>query len=149
MAQKTHPIGLRVGLWQRKWNNTWYASNNSYKKIFFSHYHVDQFLHNFFTYYSYTKKSRIKRVLLVNTRFIKTTFNLGFLFVFFYKLRNLIKTKNKKKRFIPFYKRFNIKKKIIKSIKFPKRYNKLYSKYSFQQINVKKKNTKNNTNKNK
>jgi hypothetical protein len=108
MGQKTHPIGLRVGLWQRRWNNTWYINNNVYKKLFFSHYYVDQLLQNFFTYYNYTKRAKIERALLINTRFIKTNFNLGFLFVFFYKLRTT--TKKKKKLKYKTFKWFNNKK---------------------------------------
>ena len=87
MGQKTHPIGLRVGLWQRRWNNTWYTTQNEYSKLFFAHHRVDMMLKNFFYSYSMTKKMFANRALLVNSRFIKSNINLGFLFIFFYKLR--------------------------------------------------------------
>lgn len=124
MGQKTHPIGLRVGLWQRKWNNTWYINNNVYKKLFFSHYYIDQLLQNFFTYYNYTKRSKIERALLVNTRFIKTNFNLGFLFVFFYKLRTTTKKKKIKKLKHKGFRKFSNKKFNINKFKNNNRLNK-------------------------
>lgn len=119
MGQKTHPVGLRVGLWQRKWNNTWYSASNVYKKTFFSHYFVDKFLKNFLKYYLYTKKAHIEQALLVNTRFIKTKFNLGYLFIFFYKLRTTIKKKKKKKKYTFSWNRKS-KKKTIKLNKLKK-----------------------------
>jgi len=86
MGQKTNPIGLRVGL-QRKWNNTWYSSGNDYNKLFFSYNRTNEMLQNFFYSYSMTKKMFTNRALLVNTKFIKSNVNFGFLFIFFYKLR--------------------------------------------------------------
>ena len=87
MGQKTHPIGLRVGLWQRKWNNTWFTSENSYSKLFFSHQNVNSMLSNFFYSYKLTKKMFTNRALLINSKFIKANITFGFLFIFFYKLR--------------------------------------------------------------
>ena len=87
MGQKTHPIGLRVGLWQRKWNNSWYTSTTNYSKTFFSQHRVNEMLRNFFYSYNLTKKMFTNRALLVNTRFIKSNMTSGFLFILFYKLR--------------------------------------------------------------
>lgn len=87
MGQKTHPIGLRVGFWQRKWNNTWYSSSNEYSKLFFAQHQTDEMLRNFFYSYTITKKMFTNRALLVSTRFIKSNIAAGFLFIFFYKIR--------------------------------------------------------------
>ena len=87
MGQKTHPIGLRVGLWQRKWNNTWYTSGTNYSKIFFAQNRVNEMFRNFFYSYNITKKMFTNRALLVNTKFIKANVSFGFLFIFFYKIR--------------------------------------------------------------
>lgn len=113
MGQKTHPIGLRVGLWQRKWNNTWYASNTSYNKIFFAQHRTNEMLQNFFYSYNMTKKMFTDRALLINTRFIKSNITLGFLFIFFYKFRAK-RVRRIKKAKKTFKKKYFIKKKRYK-----------------------------------
>jgi len=124
MGQKTHPIGLRVGLWQRRWNNTWYTTQNEYSKLFFAHHRVDVMLKNFFYSYSMTKKMFANRALLVNSRFIKSNINLGFLFIFFYKLRakkiRRLKKKKAKKFVLNKFKRkryFNVASKFTRNKK--------------------------------
>ena len=89
MGQKTNPIGLRVGLWQRKWNNTWYTSTAKVTNLFFSQQKLTEILRNFFYSYSLTKKKQISRALLVNTKLIKSSINVGYWFIFFYKLRKI------------------------------------------------------------
>lgn len=86
MGQKVHPNGFRVGI-TRKWNNNWFASGTEWKKLFFYQKEVEHFFKLLFHYYSYTKISRRKRVLLFDVKFFKYTLNKLFLFVFFYKLR--------------------------------------------------------------
>lgn len=86
MGQKVHPIGFRVG-YTRKWNNNWFALGTEWKKLFFYQREVEHFFKLLFHYYSYTKISRRKRVLLFDVKFFKYTLNKLFLFVFFYKLR--------------------------------------------------------------
>ena len=119
MGQKTHPIGLRVGLWQRKWNNTWYASNTSYNKIFFAQHRTNEMLQNFFYSYNMTKKMFTDRALLINTRFIKSNITLGFLFIFFYKFRAK-RVRRIKKAKKTFKKKYFIKKKRYKKKKLQK-----------------------------
>lgn len=86
MGQKVHPNGFRVGI-SRKWNNNWFASGTEWKKLFFFQKEVETFFKLLFHYYSYTKISRRKRVLLFDVKFFKYTMNKLFLFIFFYKLR--------------------------------------------------------------
>jgi len=113
VGQKTNPTGLRVGLWQRKWNNSWFVANMGYSKIFFAHHRTEVMLRNFFNSYNMTKKMFTKRALVVNTKFIKSNISFGFLFIFFYKLRakKIRRVRKLKKRF---KKKLFTKKKILK-----------------------------------
>lgn len=87
MGQKTHPIGLRVGI-HRKWNESWHAEGLEYKTLFFAQHYVEEVLKYFFYFYNYTKTAVTKRVFLMNAKFIKPgNFEL-YIFGFFYKLRS-------------------------------------------------------------
>ena len=104
MGQKTHPIGLRVGIY-RKWAVSWYSqinektprqfsfhnqSNKSYGKIvsrggiFHSIWH-DTWI-KLFSRYSFTKFSRIRRILLINISQFKTNNGHIYFFCFYIKL---------------------------------------------------------------
>lgn len=86
MGQKIHPIGFRVGV-SRKWNSSWFASDLEWKKLFFYQREVENFFRSLFHYYSYTKISKRKRVLLFDVKLFKYSLHKIFIFVFFYKLR--------------------------------------------------------------
>lgn len=86
MGQKIHPIGFRVGV-NRKWNYNWFATGAEWKKLFFYQKEVETFFRYLFHFYSYTKISRRKRVLLFDVKFFKYNLNKLFIFVFFYKFR--------------------------------------------------------------
>lgn len=86
MGQKIHPIGFRVGV-SRKWNSSWFASDLEWKKLFFYQREVENFFRFLFHYYSYTKISKRKRVLLFDVKLFKYSLQKIFIFVFFYKLR--------------------------------------------------------------
>lgn len=103
MGQKSHPIGLRLGI-HRKWNTTWFAEKNNYKISFFAQHQVEQILKAFFYFYSYTKNSSTKRLLLVDLKWYRAGFFQMYLFVFFYKFyskkrRKVIKRRKAKKKF--------------------------------------------------
>jgi len=86
MGQKTHPIGLRVGIY-RKWNTTWFVEKNNYKSEFFTQIQVEQFFKYFFYFYSYTKISKTKRVWLVDLKWYRLGMLQIYIFIFFYKFR--------------------------------------------------------------
>lgn len=88
MGQKTHPIGLRVGIY-RKWNTTWFAEKNIYKSSFFAQIQVEQFFKHFFYFYSYTKISKTKKVWLVDLKWYRLGTLQVYIFIFFYKFRPL------------------------------------------------------------
>lgn len=104
MGQKTHPNGLRVGLY-RKWVSSWYGSRNeqnsfnpSIKKnflspqgvisarggVFFSN--IDDFIENIFKRYFMTKISFSRRLRLVDFRFFKGRGGQTYGFLFYTKL---------------------------------------------------------------
>ncbi len=93
MGQKTHPIGLRVGI-HRKWNFTWYATDKSYKKQFFQQNQIETFFKTIFHFYPYTKVSRIKKVLLIDLKFFRYGIEEFAVFIFFYKFRKRHQKKN-------------------------------------------------------
>ncbi len=98
MGQKTHPIGLRVGI-NRKWTSTWYSFNNEKSSIAgtsnsqlsqsFSKKEpiniqsvissrggnyvpgIQSFLENLFLRYTYTKLSTTRRFFPVDFRLFK------------------------------------------------------------------------------
>lgn len=86
MGQKIHPQGLRVGT-TRKWNSSWFSSSVEWKQLFFYQREVENFFKVLFYFYSYTKISRRKKVLLFDLKLFKYNITKIFLFVFFYKLR--------------------------------------------------------------
>lgn len=86
MGQKIHPHGLRVGI-HRKWNNSWFASGLEWKKLFFYQKEVENFFKVLFSFYPYTKISRIKKILLFDVKIFKYSIDKLFIFIFFYKLR--------------------------------------------------------------
>lgn len=88
MGQKTHPIGLRIGIY-RKWNTTWFAEKNDYKTSFFAQLQVEQFFKFFFYFYSYTKISKTKRVWLVDLKWYRLGVLQVYIFIFFYKFRTV------------------------------------------------------------
>lgn len=86
MGQKIHPNGLRVGFF-RKWNNTWFVEKEAYNSLFFAQQYLEHFLKTFFHFYSYTKNSATKKVLLVDLKWFLAGNTQLYFFVFFYKLR--------------------------------------------------------------
>lgn len=86
MGQKTHPIGLRIGI-HRKWNTTWFAEGENYKTSFFAQNQVEQFFKSFFYFYSSTKSSWTKRVWLVDLKWFRSGLYQLYIFIFFYKFR--------------------------------------------------------------
>jgi hypothetical protein len=94
MGQKTHPIGLRIGI-HRKWNFTWYTIDKLYKNFFFQQNQIETFFKTIFHFYTYTKISRIKKILLVDLKFFRYGIEELAIFVFFYKFRKRLQTKNK------------------------------------------------------
>lgn len=104
MGQKTHPNGLRVGLY-RKWVSSWYGSRNEQSKFnssrkknyinpqgvissyggnFFSS--RDDFIENIFKRYFITKISFTRRLILVDFRFFKGRGGQTYGFLFYTKL---------------------------------------------------------------
>ena len=104
MGQKTHPNGLRVGLY-RKWVSSWYGSRNKQNNfnpsrkenyfnsqgvissrggIFFSS--IDDFIENIFKRYFITKISFARRLMLVDFRFFKGMGGQTYGFLFYTKL---------------------------------------------------------------
>jgi hypothetical protein len=89
MGQKTHPNGLRVGIY-RKWTNSWYGSTNERKhfesaqqnQFFISPGNIasrggvytsgiESFVENLFKRYACTKFSKTVSILFVDFRFFK------------------------------------------------------------------------------
>ena len=80
MGQKTHPIGLRVGVY-RKWSSSWYgnikeiASNQTFGIIasrggaYLSG--IEDMLTHMFKRYSVTKFTKTPRILLIDFRLFK------------------------------------------------------------------------------
>ena len=104
MGQKTHPNGLRVGIY-RKWISSWYGSRNeqnkynpSLKKNYYSSQGTisarggnffsnrDDFIENIFKRYLITKISFARRLILVDFRFFKGSGGQTYGFLFYTKL---------------------------------------------------------------
>lgn len=112
MGQKTHPIGLRVGI-HRKWVSSWYGFNDTVRigssikessrieNVINSRggYFVSgrqSFLENLFLRYTYTKLSTTRRFFPVDFRLFKSVGGHIHGFFIYIKLRKKIK-KGKKR----------------------------------------------------
>lgn len=93
MGQKTHPHGLRIGIF-RKWNNTWYASAKDNKNLFFHQQKAEDFLKTILNLYNYNKLSQTKKALIVDIKLFKFGMRHLFAFVFFYKFKNKKRKEN-------------------------------------------------------
>jgi len=104
MGQKTHPNGLRVGLY-RKWAASWYGSTKEFSKtnpsqinqitisqgvissrggVYYTN--IENFIENFFKRYFITKVTFTRRLILVDFRFFKGYGGHTFGFLFYTKL---------------------------------------------------------------
>lgn len=93
MGQKTHPHGLRLGIF-RKWNNSWYASEKENKDLFFFSKKAEDFFKSILNIYSYTKISQTKKALVVDLKLFKYNNRNLFIFVYFYKFKSKKRKEN-------------------------------------------------------
>lgn len=83
MGQKVHPIGLRLGR-NRKWNSTWFLSNQDYTKFLHLSFSLEKFLEGVLHYSP-------RKALLVNFKIINYSLEKLYIFVFFYRYRRKTK----------------------------------------------------------
>ncbi len=102
MGQKIHPHGLRVGI-HKKWTDSWLGIEKNIKKSFFQQRQIENIFKAIFHFYSYTKVSLTKKILLVDIKFFKNASRQNFIFVFFYKMRT-----KRRKQFLKQTKRSSI-----------------------------------------
>lgn len=134
MGQKTHPIGLRVGI-HRKWNTTWFSEGSAYKSSFFAQYQVEQFFKSFFYFYSSTKNSWTKRVWLVDLKWFRSGLSQMYIFIFFYKFRTRKRKPHIRRKFNKF-KVWNSFKKYLKlKLMRNKKFNKKRKNFNFKKKN--------------
>ena len=112
MGQKVNPLGLQIGV-IRKWNGTWFSKNKHYKNALFLQNQVESFLKAFLYYYSATKVSMVKHVLLFDVKIFWSSKSKISIFIFFYKMRT------SRRDFVK-YKKKNLKSQENSSIYFQK-----------------------------
>ena len=120
MGQKSHPTGVRVGIY-RKWNTTWFAEGEAYKSSFFAQHQAEQFFKSFFYFYSSTKSSKTKRVWLVDLKWFRSGLYQLYVFIFFYKFKSR-KRKLSIRRRMKIWGSYN-KLKVQKGVKFLRKLN--------------------------
>ncbi len=86
MGQKIHPHGLRVGI-HKKWSDSWLGVEKNTKNFFLQQRQIENIFKAIFYFYSYTKISATKKILLVDIKFFKNAARQNIIFVFFYKMR--------------------------------------------------------------